>query len=97
MTAEEEQQATFDALVAARKQKVDDIAIWNGLVTAQNAAAATASASYQKYLTDQKVFTDAQYKQFAQRTKIDIDDTVAIATASQAYNEAMQNHGPILT
>ncbi len=97
MTAEEQQEVAFQALVDARNQKKADIKVWDGLVSAQAKASAAADAAYQAYLTAQKTFTDAQTAQFVQRTKIDVADTNAIYNASQAYNEATNNHGLILT
>ncbi len=96
-TAEEMQDAALEALLDAKKQQKAD-----RVVTAQKKSVLdTKQAALDKANTAQWAALNerntALQDWFLANTKAEGDDVVAIAKASQAYNEASQNHGLILT
>ncbi len=97
MTAEEQQDAALDAVIAAKAQQKADRATTaqkQGVLNAKQDVLNKANTAQLAALNDRNA---ALQDYFNANTKAEGDDVVAIAKASQAYNEAMQNHGLILT
>ncbi len=97
MTAEEQQDAALDAVIAAKQQQKKDRAVaaqLKGVLETKQAALDKANAAQLQSLNERNI---ALQDYFNGNNQAESNDVVTIAKASQAYNEAMQNHGIILT
>ncbi len=97
MTAEEQQDAALDAVIAAKQQQKADRATAvqkKAVLDTKQSALDKANATQLLALVERN---GALQSYFEANNKAESDDVVSIAKAAQAYNEAMQNHGLILT